>query len=62
MKRYYSTRDVEHKAFYSLKEAAFMGVAPDGGLFIAESSPEVDLAEVQRLASISYADIAIYMA
>lgn len=62
MKRYYSTRDVEHKAFYSLKEAAFMGLAPDGGLFMPESIPEVDLDEVQRLASISYADMAIYLA
>lgn len=60
--KYYSTRDKSKKAVHSLKEAAFMGLAPDGGLFMPESIPQADLAEVERLAKISYADMAIYLA
>lgn len=60
--KYYSTRDNERKAAFSLKDAAFAGLAPDGGLFIPESIPQVDMAEVQRLADISYADMATYLA
>jgi len=39
-----------------------MGLAPDGGLFIPESIPQVDLAELERLAAKSYADMASYLA
>lgn len=39
-----------------------MGLAPDGGLFIPESIPQVDMAEVSRLAAVSYADMACYLA
>lgn len=59
---YYSTRDKEKKAGFALKDAAFMGLAPDGGLFIPEYIPQADMAEVERLAEISYADMAIYLA
>lgn len=60
--KYYSTRDTARNASWFLKEAAFMGLAPDGGLFMPEYVPQADLAEIQRLASISYADMAIYLA
>ena len=60
--RYYSTRDNERKYPFSLKDAAFAGLAPDGGLFIPESVPQVDMAEVVRLADLSYADMATYLA
>ena len=60
--KYYSTRDNERKYPFSLKDAAFAGLAPDGGLFIPERIPQVDMAEVERLADISYADMATYLA
>ena len=60
--KYYSTRDIDRKRPFSLKDAAFAGLAPDGGLFIPESVPQVDMAKVEALASQSYADMAIYLA
>ena len=60
--KYYSTRDIDRKHPFSLKDAAFAGLAPDGGLFIPESIPQVDMAKVEALASQSYADMAVYLA
>ncbi len=60
--KYYSTRDKDKKAPYELKDAAFMGLAPDGGLFVPERIPTVDMAEVEHLAGKSYADMAFYLA
>ena len=60
--RYYSTRDAMREHPYSLKEAGFLGLAPDGGLFMPESVPEADLDRVRSLASHSYADMASYLA
>ena len=60
--KYYSTRDIDRKRPFSLKDAAFAGLAPDGGLFIPESIPQVDIAKVEALASQSYADMAVYLA
>ena len=60
--KYYSTRDKSHSTPFSLKDAAFAGLAPDGGLFIPESIPQIDMTEVERLAELSYADMAIYLA
>lgn len=60
--KYYSTRDIERKNPFSLKDAAFAGLAPDGGLFIPESVPQIDMAKVEALASLSYADMAVYLA
>jgi len=60
--KYYSTRDPRKEGMFSLREASFMGLAPDGGLFMPQSIPQADLAEVQRLAAISYADMACYLA
>lgn len=59
--KYYSTRDKNRK-LYSLADAAFMGLAPDGGLFMPERIPQVDMARVEALAEQSYADMAFYLA
>jgi threonine synthase len=58
---YYSTRDRERLHPYSLKEAAFMGLAPDGGLFVPERIPAVDMAVVESKAAESYAEMACYL-
>jgi threonine synthase len=47
---------------FALKDAAFAGLAPDGGLFIPESIPQVDMNKVEQLAELSYADMAVYLA
>lgn len=60
--KYYSTRDINRQHPFSLKDAAFAGLAPDGGLFVPESIPQVDMAKVEALASLSYADMASYLA
>lgn len=60
--KYFSTRDRDRKYGFSLRQAAFMGLAPDGGLFIPEYIPQADLDTVERLADISYADMAVYLA
>lgn len=60
--KYYSTRDKERKNPFSLKDAAFAGLAPDGGLFIPERIPQVDMRKVEELAELSYADMAVYLA
>lgn len=60
--KYYSTKDKERLHPFCLKDAAFAGLAPDGGLFIPESIPQVDMAKVEALASQSYADMAVYLA
>lgn len=58
---YISTQDrAKHK--YTLKEAAFMGLAPDGGLFVPEQVPQVDMKVVSEKAGQSFADLAFYLA
>ena len=59
--KYFSTRDKSQKCF-ALADAAFMGLAPDGGLFLPERVPHIDMARVEELAAVSYADMAIYLA
>ena len=59
--KFYSTRDPQKKLF-SLADAAFLGLAPDGGLFVPERIPQVDMGRVERLAAVSYADMAAYLA
>ena len=46
----------------SLADAAFMGLAADGGLFLPERVPQVDMKRVEELAAKSYADMALYLA
>ena len=58
--KYYSTRD--HAARYTLKQTAFMGLAPDGGLFMPERIPTVDKDRVLELSEGSFADLAEYIA
>lgn len=58
--KYYSTKD--KSARYSLKEAAFMGLAPDGGLFMPEAIPAADMDRVKELSDGSFADVARYVA
>ena len=60
--RYYSTRDREKKRFYSLREAAFMGLAPDGGLFMPESIPQVDVEKLLALSCGGFVPVAQYVA
>lgn len=60
--RYFSTRDRERLRPFSLAEAAFLGLAPDGGLFLPESIPSADLSEVRRCAGVSYSCLAGYLA
>lgn len=59
--KFYSTRDTSKKLF-PLNQAAFLGLAPDGGLFVPERIPKVDLERVKELAGRSYADMAGYLA
>ena len=59
--KFYSTRDKSQKLF-DLADAAFMGLAPDGGLFLPERIPQIDMARVEELAAKSYADMALYLA
>lgn len=59
--KYFSTRD-KSKCGVSLAEAAFMGLAADGGLFMPERIPQVDMKQVEALAAQSYADMALYLA
>lgn len=60
--KYFSTRDNKRINPFCLKDAAFAGLAPDGGLFIPEYIPQVDMDEVESLAERSYTDMAIYLA
>jgi threonine synthase len=58
--RYITTRSDSES--YSLREAAFAGLAPDGGLFMPAAIPQADLDEVGERASESFADMAEYLA
>ena len=60
--KYYSTKDTNHERPFSLKDAAFAGLAPDGGLFVPERIPQVDMAKVEALADESYAAMSTYLA
>lgn len=61
--RYFSTRDTKNnKNFFSLKEAATKGLAPDGGLFMPEYIPQVDMKIVEELYKKSYSEMALYLA
>ncbi len=58
--KYITTRSADKT--YSLKQAAFMGLAPDGGLFMPAAIPQVDLKQVNERAKSSFADMAEYLA
>ena len=57
--KFYSTRDKNN--LYSLEEAAVMGLAPDGGLFMPQYIPQVNFEEVLKLAQCSFAEVASYL-
>lgn len=54
--RYLSTRGQERG--YTVSEAITLGLAPDGGLFVPETIPALPLEQWQKLAGISYGDLA----
>lgn len=58
--KFYGTRNKDK--YYSLQQAAFLGLAPCGGLFMPEYIPNVDMQKVEDLASKSFADMALYLA
>ena len=61
--RFYSTREKNPAArLFSLKEAAVMGLAPDGGLFMPERIPQVDMKKIEELSSRSFPEMAAYLA
>ncbi|MBP3317665.1 MAG: threonine synthase [Alistipes sp.] len=60
--KFYSTRDKSHLHRLPLTEAAFAGLAADGGLFMPERIPLVDMKRVEKLAECSYAEMASYLA
>jgi threonine synthase len=61
--KYLSTRGHDHSQTHASGNPAFTdilleGLAPDGGLYLPESYPQIDLATLQGWASLSYADLA----
>ncbi len=58
--KYLTTRTPDKT--YSLREAAFAGLAPDGGLFMPAAIPQADMNEVTERAASSFADMAEYLA
>ena len=60
--KYYSSRDKKKEKLYSLKEAAFMGLAPDGGLFMPQYIPQVNMDMMMKKASRSFEKMCMYIA
>ena len=54
---YYSTRD--HQQIVSAAQAIACGLAPDGGLFVPESLPEVPAQQLQALCGMTYQQRAV---
>ena len=54
--RYTSTRDASK--FYTFEEALCSGYAPDGGLYVPESLPQVDASKLKHWGTLSYQDLA----
>lgn len=52
---YYSTRDCEKKNGITSAEAILRGIAPDGGLYMPESIPQVDESFINKLSQLDYA-------
>lgn len=57
---YISTRDRANR--YSLREAAYTGLAPCGGLYMPVEIPQIDLREAMAAAERGYADLALLLA
>lgn len=60
--RYFSTRDNRRANAATLTEAAFAGLAPDGGLYMPESIPTADMEKVRRLGDGTFDEMASYVA
>ncbi|WP_298064461.1 threonine synthase [uncultured Rikenella sp.] len=58
--KYISTRTPQKR--YSLREAAFLGLAPDGGLFMPERFPAIVPETVRELSAESYQALAVHLA
>ncbi len=58
--KYYSTRTP--RQLFDLHTAAKQGLAPDGGLFMPEHLPQVDMKTICELSELSFADTAAYLA
>lgn len=52
--KYFSTRDVNFKV--SAAEAIARGLAPDGGLFVPESLPELSKDDIKKLCGMNYGE------
>lgn len=55
---YFSTRDTERKYPKTSAQAIKQGIAEDGGLFMPDSIPAIDINEVKSLAELSYNECA----
>lgn len=53
--QYYSTNNTDHKV--SLKEAVIKGLAPDQGLYMPESIPEMSVSFFEKLPSMNFQEI-----
>ena len=53
---YISTRNKNLK--YNFKDIFFRGLAPDGGLFIPNQIKEYNEAEIKKLSTLNYVDLA----
>ena len=60
--KFYSTRDTLRRFPVPLKDAAFAGLAEDGGLFVPGRIPQVDMRVIEQAAERSYADMAACIA
>lgn len=58
--KFVSSRDRQH--LFSLKEAVFMGLAPDGGLFMPAEYPEIHRSNIIDSASAGFAGLAFQLA
>lgn len=59
--KFYSTRDKNKENLFTLKDAAFLGLAQDGGLFMPISVPQINLGELEKQASVSFPHMAYYV-
>ena len=53
---YYSTRDLNRTKPLTSAEAIKKGLADDGGLYLPESIPQIDLDFIKSLSSLSYSE------
>ena len=59
--RYFSTRAVDKSQTVSFEEAVLQGLAPDGGLYVPETIPELPLATILSWRDMEYHEIAFQL-